>query len=107
MYLVSRALESQQKTPTLGKEAVWNRALDKKDARGKVGLTEVRSWRKKVAVGVRIVPTLDSRDGGGGTRTDGVEPVTPQHGYFDNDIATIAAAFDRSRGGKKDRKSVV
>ncbi len=100
LYLVSRALESDHKTPILGMQKAWKgrRPTKKDDIFNQSLWGDFAAW-DKVSASVNIdeiaepaVPTL---------REDGkVETIDASHGSFDNNIDVVNSALKRILGRK-------
>lgn len=94
LYLVSRAFESDHKTPILGMEAAWHSTVQQEDQWSEDGEKDVVRWRKLAgSAGILEVHPLRSSK----ARTNGQEPIQPTHGFFDNDIGILTSALQRIR----------
>jgi len=102
LYLVSRALEQNHKTPLLGMEAAWKESAQSEDMWNKVYDDEIKTWRD-YASEIKFL-NIHSKDRS--QIWDGQELISLAHGSFDNDIDVISATLSRITGEKKLRTKV-
>lgn len=96
LYLVSRALEVEHKTPLLGIDAAWahNAETTDKWSDSKSSRESLIAWRKFAGTSVKKKVYSSS------TVSDGREEIKLNHGSFDNDVQVITETLKRIRGGK-------
>jgi hypothetical protein len=100
LYLVSRALEVDHKTPILGMEGVWNQATKNNDlffSRNGGLNPDLAAWRAlwtkewKLAAPKPLAKEFIN---------DGEGPIAVAHGCFDNAVPIVSATIERIRNGK-------
>ena len=94
LYLVSRALEQDHKTPILGMEKVWPKWRKKDSTFEDRFWGQILTW-DKLAKGIKLDPpimtkTVLTRQEGGETET-----IPANHGSFDNNIDAVNLAMRR------------
>ena len=99
LYLVSRALERDHKTPLLGMHKVWTDSYAKDDAFKSNLLPTIEDWRAAStdvhldrAIGTKEVPIR--------RKSKAVETIAANHGSFDNNLDVINLAIERITGRK-------
>jgi hypothetical protein len=94
LYLVSRALEVEHKTPLLGINEAWanNAETTDKWSDSKASRKSLLGWRKFAGAGVtKNVHNTQMI-------SDGREDIRLDHGSFDNSVKIMAATIKRIRG---------
>ena len=96
LYLVSRALEQNHKTPILGMEGAWRESAQSQDMWNKVYSDDIKQWRDYTAE----IKFLNVHSKERSQIWDGQEMIPLAHGSFDNDIDVISATLSRITGDK-------
>ncbi|MGH6922819.1 MAG: hypothetical protein ACRED5_03520, partial [Propylenella sp.] len=100
LYLVSRALEPDHKTPILGMQKAWKERRPPKndDIFNQKLFSQLTAW-DKVAAGVKldeiVAPAVPTRSEDGR-----VDTIDASHGSFDNNIELVNQALSRVLGKK-------
>jgi hypothetical protein len=101
LYLVSRALEDDHKTPLLGMRKAWGTSADlaefgREDDGGRALRDRVSAFRERFAPG-GVRAHGDPADGATAQSWDGQGYAPWSHGAFDNDVRVITATLERIR----------
>ncbi len=99
LYLVSRALEAEHKTPVLGMARVWPK-WDKQDDTFMRGYQEqLKAWRA-ASKNIRLDPPIVKPEVATLHEPNKVETIDANHGSFDNNVDVVNAAIERIIGRK-------
>jgi hypothetical protein len=99
LYLVSRALEAEHKTPVLGMARVWPK-WDKQDDTFMRGYGEqLKAWRS-ASRNTRLDPPIVKPEVATLHEPNNVETIDANHGSFDNNVDVVNSAIERIIGRK-------
>jgi hypothetical protein len=99
LYLVSRALEREHKTPILGLAEAWNLASINKDLWSDDGVRAVKAWAQ-VANSFGAPTELGKSKQNVTDRRKPKHTIKLAHGSFDNDVEVITATLERILGAE-------
>ncbi len=92
LYLVSRALEDQHKTPMLGMANAWDPAKRSEFSNDPVIQRGLKGWQTFWGTVRAPREVTESQI------SNGVARVASSHGGFDNDVAVITRTIERIAG---------
>ena len=93
LYLVSRALEPDHKTPILGMQKIWTGNNESDDTFNREHVRTINAWRAKSRT-VTLLPVITGREVPTRRRGGKVETIPADHGSFDNNLNVVNAAIE-------------
>ena len=92
LYLVSRALEPDHKTPILGMQNVWTGDYEKDDTFNEAHFEAIKSWRRR-STAVTLLRPISEKEVPTRRKGNKVETIPADHGSFDNNLNVVNEAI--------------
>jgi len=99
LYLVSRALESEHKTPILGMARVWPKWEKRDDTFMRGYERQLKAWHS-ASKKIRLDPPIVKPEVRTLHEPNKVETIDANHGSFDNNVDVVNTAIERIIGRK-------
>jgi hypothetical protein len=99
LYLISRALEPEHKTPVLGLQKAWPKWSVNDDTFKPDYKKDIDAWTK-VSAGVVLDPPIMDKEVPTRHETSKDETIDAGHGSFDNNLNVVNQAIERITGKK-------
>jgi hypothetical protein len=97
LYLVSRALEPEHKTPVLGLQKAWSKKPDEEDTFLKGYEKVIEAWQR-ASSGIILDSTITETEVPIRREKNKDETIDANHGSFDNNLNVVNRAVRRIRG---------
>jgi hypothetical protein len=97
LYLVSRALEPEHKTPVLGLQRAWSTRPEDDDTFMKGHQKIIEAWQRASA-GLKLDSTITESEVPIRREKNKDETIDANHGSFDNNLDVVNRAIRRIRG---------